>query len=86
MTVVDLTHQPGGRVRADVKLSPMESQELQQEVERLRSLLRRVYPYALPHPGNEELLAELEREVLRIAVLEGRYGPDGPIPQRCAGV
>ncbi len=62
----------------------MEGQEAQQEVERLRSLVRRVYPYALPHPGNEELLAELEREVFRIAVLEGRYGPDGPIPRGVA--
>jgi phosphoglycolate phosphatase-like HAD superfamily hydrolase len=59
----------------------MEAETQLQEVERLRSLLRRVYPYCLPHPGNEELLAELEREVLRIAVLEGRYGPDGPIPR-----
>jgi hypothetical protein len=58
----------------------MEPESPEAEVQRLRSLLRRVYPYCLPHPDNEEVLAELEREVLRIAVAEGRYGPDGPIP------
>ena len=59
----------------------MQAETPEQEVARLRSLLRRVYPYCLPHPDNVELVAELEREFLRIAVLEGRYGPDGPIPQ-----
>ena len=39
------------------------------ELHRLRRLLRRVYPYVVEVPGTEELQADLELEVLRIARL-----------------
>ena len=53
----------------------MEEQDLAQELKRLRSLLRRIYPQFVPPPGAEELQAELEREVLRLVVLEGALRP-----------
>jgi hypothetical protein len=65
----------------------MEQRELEQEMQRLRPLLRRIYLHFIPTPDTEELQAELEREVLSIAVREGRRGPDGPTrAQNCASV
>jgi hypothetical protein len=41
-----------------------EPDEVLDEVRRLRSLLRRIYPHVMPTPGTDELQAELEREFL----------------------
>jgi len=44
---------------------------LRAEVQRLRTLIRLIFPYVAPHPGAEDQQAAFEREFLRIVHLDG---------------